>query len=356
MRFASIVLLAGLFSFVTLLGEAVLAGPPVGSGGGTHTPLPTPTPKPTPKPIPAPTNVRETRDPQVCGSHAGPVGAFACPPAFTSGFLVLVFNWSGNKAYPAVNGFNVYQVDNGLHKLVAQNTTQATVGIVKGPLGGFGHCYTVTAVVGKRESKDSRPWRCLSANSVGPFTTEVVANEWTQRSRSQGTLTGYTPKCSTAAPCVGWTDDYYYDESSHKALQFSAYYRAYFHFRLGPDLKHRYLIKATLSTPTASHIGTNCLYELGPAASNWMSESRATDLVGGDFHPTNGASLSAGIDVISIVRSWTDGSVPNDGFVLRGKSETLKLPSTLTERPPSLVPIGCVEALDKRAKLSIVHS
>jgi hypothetical protein len=88
-----------------------------------------------------------------------------------------------------------------------------------------------------------------------------------------------------------------------------------------------------------------------------MSESGETKaLVGGEFHPTNGASLSAGINVMSIVRSWTDGSKTNNGFVLRGKSETLKIPSTLTGRNPSLVPIGCVEALDKRAKLSIVHS
>jgi hypothetical protein len=122
---------------------------------------------------------------------------------------------------------------------------------------------------------------------------------------------------------------------------------------LDPSLKHRYFIKATLSDdiPKSTTLSSQeyCLYELGPATSDWMSEPQgSTDIVGGTFQRTNGASPKDGIVVSSIVKSWIEGSTPNYGFVMRGKLETLSFAGA-----PS---IYCVYQLDKHAKLSIVHS
>jgi hypothetical protein len=355
-----------LFSLV-LLGGPVLADLPTGgTTGGVHKPpTPRPTPKPQPQPIPVPTGLTNTRDPQVCSTHAGPIAALLCAGAYTGGSLVLVFNWNGDTAYPTPGGFNIYEVDNGLHKLVDRNTTQATVGIVKRPAGGFrNRCYTVTAVVGKLQSKPSR-WACLAPGSVGPFTTVVVSNPSAVRTHSHE-YENYSPtvnigpgfNCSNATPCVGGL--YLYEAccplSTTKTVTetIANYYRAYFHFKLDPDLKKQYIIKATLSDRTTKSSSPKssmdyCLDEMAPAASDWMSEpAGSTDIVGGSFTKIDAFSLSSGLDVSSIVRSWINGSAPNNGFVLRGKLEASRYTNSLA--------IYCVLQLDKNAKLSIVHS
>jgi hypothetical protein len=365
MRFARAFQLAIVLSSLVLLGGPVLADLPAGSTGGVHTrPTPRPTPKPRPQPIPVPTGLTNTRDPQVCGTHAGPIAALLCAGAYTGGSLVLVFNWNGDAAYPTPDGFNIYEVDNGLHKLVDRNTTQATVGIVKRPAGGFrNRCYTVTAVVGKLQSKPSR-WACLAAGAVGPFTTVIVSNPSAVRMHtheyenySPHTTIGPGFNCSNATPCVGGL--YLYETccplSTTKTVTetIANYYRAYFHFKLDPGLKKQYLIKATLSDNTTKTApGSSfeyCLNEIAPAASDWMSEpAGSTDIVGGPFTLVDGSSLKYGLDVRSIVNSWINGSKPNYGFVLRGKLEA----SSYNTEPA----IYCVLQLDKNAKLSIVHS
>src|SRR5271165_2287296 len=322
MRFVRALQLALMFSSLFLLGGPVFADAPVGNGVHSSpvrpTPRPTPKPTPTPRPlpIPPPTGLTKTRDLQVCGTHAGLVAALFCQSAYTNGLLVLVFNWTGDAAYPAPNGFNVYEVDNGLHKIVDRNTSQATVAFVKRPSNGFGNrCYAVTAVVGKRESKPSR-WVCLAPGSVGPFTDVIVANQSAVRSRSHEYVSGPNPitigpgfPCTNTTPCVGGL--YLYETccplSTTKTVTetIANYYRAYFHFKL-PDLKNLYIIKATLSVKTTkSAPGSTedyCLYEMGPAATDWMSEpAGSTDLVGGSLSRVDAPYLSYGLD-----RSFVD--------------------------------------------------
>ncbi|MBV8222910.1 MAG: DNRLRE domain-containing protein, partial [Candidatus Eremiobacteraeota bacterium] len=130
------------------------------------------------------------------------------------------------------------------------------------------------------------------------------------------------------------------------------YYRAYFHFKL-PDLKKRYIIKATFSDTHTNAFAKSsldyCLNEMGPAASNWMSEPPgSTDMVGGKFKSAYAPSLASGLDVTSTVKDWIDGSIPNNGFVLRGKLETSSYSGPVF--------IYCVWQLDKNAKLTLVHS
>ena len=366
MRFTSILVPAIVLSSL-VAGGPLLADAPSGSGGQkVHTPVPTakPTPTPKPAPIPVPVGLQNARNPQVCSAHSGLLGVFACGAAYTGGALVIVFNWTGDRAYPTASGFDVYEVDNGLHKLVDQNTTQATLGIVTRPRHGFGNrCYAITAVVGKAQSEPSR-WLCLASNSVGPFTTVITPNATAVRTQSHQNRPGLSGtigpgfNCANATPCVGGL--YIYQTCCPTSIsqtlvqEIATYWRSYFHFRLNPDLKNKYLIKATLSdgTTKASAPTSNkayCLDEMGTASSDWMSGAGGpSNIVGGDFKRVDSSSLASGIDVTSTVRSWLNGSTPNNGFVLRGKLETLNYVGS-----PD---ISCVWQLDKDAKLSVVHS
>lgn len=344
---------------------ASLANQPSG-GSGIHTPMPPPKPTPPPPPpkIPAPTGLQDTRDPQVCGTHATLFGTFACAAAYKGGSLVLVFNWTGDKAYPNVSGFDVYEVDEGKHKLVDQNTTQATVGFVTKPAGGFANrCYAVTAVVGAKQSKQSN-WVCTSTASVGPFTTVLIANAAAVRSRLyyySSAPSGVTPgagfPCTNAQPCVGGLYNYATTRGTPVEVLYSTadYYRAYFHFKLTPNpAKNRYLISAMLADKTTNSFVKSssdyCLDRFGPASSDWMSEpAGSTDMVGGKFVSVSSSQLSPpGIDVTSMVRSWLDGSTPNNGFVFRSKLEATSYAGGVF--------IYCVLQLDKGATLTIVHS
>lgn len=148
----------------TLSAGTLLASQTPGSTGVVHTSHPTPTQ------IPAPTGLVVTSDPHVCSAHTGPIAALLCAGARSKSSLVLVFNWTGNKAYPTQDSFDVYEVDGGMHKLVDRNTTQATVGFVTRPAGlrGFGaRCYAVTAAFGKIQSRLSNEV-CIPPTLVAP--------------------------------------------------------------------------------------------------------------------------------------------------------------------------------------------
>jgi hypothetical protein len=314
----------------------------------TPTPgLPTPTPIPIHIPIhlldlvPAPIHVAKTSNPQVCGSHAGLLGSFACGAAFSNGWLVLVWDWSADKKYPNADGFNVYEVENGMHKNVDHVTLSgATVGIVNTPPGGFANqCYQVTAFSGNNESQGSYPAVCLGNGRVGTATAVLHSAQTMIRTGSyQYGGVPFQSDCTSAPACLGWD----YDESSAGPVVIwhaNYYYRAYYLFDLSPVANH-YVVSATLKVPIDSG-NPNCFSELAAADTDW---SKNNGVIGGNFFAPNG-SLNTGMDVTAIVRGWVSGGQPNFGFVLRSSNENLGINGTAK----------CLTNLDN-AELDIVHS
>jgi len=299
-------------------------------------------------PPPAPTNLASTTDPHACGTHAGMLGSLACSAAFTNGWLVLVFDWSGTTQAPNADAFNIYEVDGGKHALVDHNTLQgATVGVVQTPAGGFANqCYSATALVNGLESAPSNVV-CLGSGSVGTFSTVLhsIASESRYQLHYLGVPQHPLPctKAMTPLLCIGHR---YFETTAGPLVvyHFNEYDRAYYKFDLSSIAGH-YVDKAILRLTVAQ--GTPACYsELGPADTDWTNLSNGTGIIGGYFQSPNG-TLTGGLDVTTIVRSWLAGVTPNNGFVLRGSAEDTGSNASNDQ---------CWTDLDPSGELDVTHS
>lgn len=293
-----------------------------------------------------PVNLHQTGNAQDCGSHA--LG-FVCPAAMANSWLVLVWCWpDGNACGPTstsanIKGFNVYQVDNGKHVLVASNSpyndgTLATGGVVETPAGGFANqCYAATAIMSNGQESGNSNVVCLGNGSVGNVTTTYHATAWA--TRYQSSQYGNVPFRGLCDLCLGWQ----HDESSIGGVIQIWWYadnnRAYYRFDLSGISGH-YIASATLHVPLTGG-NLSCFSAIAAADTDLNGN---TDYIGGNFSAPGG-SIGTGLDVRDIVRAWVSGGTPNYGFVLRASNENRSPESTT-----------CLTSLGTDATLDVVHS
>ncbi|MGH7488585.1 MAG: hypothetical protein ACREMY_23745, partial [bacterium] len=116
--------------------------------------------------LPAPTGLRSTTDVAECGRHAAVFGGgIVCTAVLPKGQLVLVWDWNG---VGKLDGYRIYQVDNGLHATVGMQAPgkDITLFVVPPPSNGYtGKCYAVTAYMGDQESDLSNVF-CTEGGSL----------------------------------------------------------------------------------------------------------------------------------------------------------------------------------------------
>lgn len=268
---------------------------------------------------PSPIHLTNTTNAQVCGSHGG-FAALFCPDALHNGYLVLVWDWIANSKWPSANGFRVYEVDGGQHKLVdTQLNGQLTISFQKPVAGGFGgKCYAVTAYVGKIESFPSAKF-CLGGVYTSRQSKTLHTFHWAYHYYSysgSGALGGLAVqglKCTDL--CMGWVHSI--SGGGLTLNHANAYWRSYVQFdpsQIAGLNVYKAFLKLTLVSGKPE-----CFGAVGAAdGQSWDTDNMPS----APWEPATGSINNSGaeLDVTEIVRNWAQGS-PNWGFAFKGTNE-----------------------------------
>jgi hypothetical protein len=268
--------------------------------------------------VPLPTNLANTQSAKVCSAHGGLAGLF-CPDSLHNGYLVLVWDWEGNPLNPKVDGFRIYEVDGGQHKLVdTVPHPQLTISFQRPIQGGFGgKCYAATAYIGTRESANSQTF-CVPAGYTGQQFKTLHTNNWAFHfynylgSGALGDI-GFGLKCDDM--CLGW--DHLLSGGGLTLTHDNAYWRSYLQFDPN-QINGFYIYKAFLKMRRTSG-DPKCFGSIGAADGQaWNTNAMPS----ADWETPSGVINNTGaeLDVTLIVRSWAQGT-PNFGFAFKGTNE-----------------------------------
>src|SRR5215470_1569668 len=266
--------------------------------------------------VPPPYNLASTTDPHVCPQHGGFAGVL-CIQAVPDKYLILVWDWSPNDKWPAIDGYHVYDVTGGPKTRVQDQTNpQATVEFFK-PGSYTGKCYAVSAYKGTNESGLSASV-CAAGAAVGVKTLSLSPNpaEMHYHEYCGSGICG-VPSCFVIA-CAVYT---HVKEAGPGIVgtHVNNFQRGYFLFDPA-QIAGRNVYSAKLSMVLNGD--PTCLGGLGTADGSWVGA--AVDVVPPatlDLSiPMKMNNTNVAFDVTSIVRDWARGGADN-GFVLFGTNE-----------------------------------
>jgi hypothetical protein len=252
----------------------------------------------------------------VCGQHGGLAGIF-CIQAVPDRYLILVWDWTPNDKWPAIDGYHVYDVTNGGKTRVQDQTNpQATVEFFK-PGSFIGKCYAVSAYKGTSESTLSASF-CASGAQVGTKTRSVHMSNWGYFATSY-TSCGFNAGICVVGThcddlCAGWS---HHDSGGTLTLDHeNVYWRSFVQFEpsqiTGLNIAKARLELRVNGDPT-------CFGGIGVSQGPAWGTDQAPNVVWADVR-TAMSSTQAVFDVTSIVRDWANGA-PNWGFAFKGNNE-----------------------------------
>lgn len=286
-------------------------------------------------PLPAPTNLTATNDVQTCSAHGGFAAGLVCKALLPKGTLVLIWNYPANIK---VSGFRIRMIVPYVSADTMVNAPGVTLYAVDPPpTGGAAMaCYSVSAVIGARESPSS-PVYCgnqaplIQSLTLKPYMRSNLAVNVTkmdmQYQNMANILVGYAYQANKMNLAE---NDYYLNEIARLGLLFDTSPlagRRIYSARLKAEVYRTWRGSILLGsgvvgdTPAADH-ETSCVAKVfeGAPRDRWWKNSDWIEAGALVTAPGLIAGPDISIDVTRVVQGWASGR-DNMGLVMQGEEE-----------------------------------